>query len=79
MLESSVSSHLEWKHIWPKLAEYHLLIPDLPCHSKSRNVCKKEEYSVGLCANAVADMIREHAHDGRAHIVGVVSSFWIHF
>ncbi|KAI3394896.1 hypothetical protein diail_2131 [Diaporthe ilicicola] len=70
-LEILVSSHLEWKHIWPKLAEYHLLIPDLPCHSKSRNMCKKEEYSVGLCADVVAEMIRDHAHDKRAHLIGV--------
>lgn len=75
--ETLVSSHLEWKHIWPKLAEYHMLIPDLPCHSKSRNVCKKEEYSVGLCADLVAEMIREHAHDRRAHVVGVGTSGFI--
>lgn len=75
--EVLVSSHLEWQHIWPKLAEYHLLIPDLPCHSKSRNICKKENYSVGLCADLVADMIREHAHDGRAHLVGIGTSGFI--
>ncbi|KAK2600399.1 hypothetical protein N8I77_009936 [Diaporthe amygdali] len=49
----------------------------LPCHSKSRNVCKKEEYSVGLCADLVAEMIREHAHDRRAHVVGVGTSGFI--
>lgn len=75
--EDLVSSHLEWQQIWPKLAEYHLLMPDLPCHSKSRNICKKEDYSVGLCADLVADMIREHAHDGKAHLVGIGTSGFI--
>lgn len=52
-------------------------MPDLPCHSKSRNICKKEDYSVGLCADLVAEMIREHAHDGRAHLVGMGTSGFI--
>jgi pimeloyl-ACP methyl ester carboxylesterase len=77
ILKIVVSSHLEWKHIWPKLAEHHLLIPDLPCHSKSRNICKKEDYSLGLCADLVAEMIREHAHDGRAHVIGIGTSGFI--
>ena len=77
MPEILVSCHLEWKHIWPKLAEYHLLIPDLPCHSKSRNTCQKQDYSVGLCADLVAEMVRGHAHDGRAHVVGMGTSGFI--
>lgn len=59
--------------MWPKLPEYHLLIPDLPCHSKSKNVCRRDKFSIELCAEHVAAMIRSHAQDGRAHVVGLSS------
>lgn len=71
------SCHLEWKQVWPKLNEYHLLIPDLPCHSNSRGACRKDEFSLELCADLVADMIRTRAHDGRAHIVGLSTGGFI--
>lgn len=71
LLHILFSCHLEWKQVWPKLAEYHLLVPDLPCHSRSRGVCRKDEFSVELCADLVADLIRSRAHDGRAHVVGL--------
>lgn len=71
LLHGLFSSHLEWKHVWTKLPEYHLLIPDLPCHSKSRRLRKKQDFSLSLCADLVARMIRKHAHDGRAHVVGL--------
>lgn len=68
MLHVLLSSHLEWQHCWPKLSEYHLLIPDLPQHSRSRHV---KPFSFVLAADLVAQIIREHAHDGRAHLVGL--------
>ncbi|ROV91533.1 hypothetical protein VMCG_09468 [Cytospora schulzeri] len=77
LLHVLFSCHLEWKHVWPKLPEYHLLIPDLPCHSKSRHMCQKQDFSIGLCADLVAQLIREHAHDGRAHIVGLSTGGYV--
>ncbi|KAK6952768.1 hypothetical protein Daesc_005062 [Daldinia eschscholtzii] len=68
MLHVLTSSHLEWQHCWPKLSEYHLLIPDLPQHSRSRHI---GPFSFALAADLVAQVIREHAHDGRAHLVGI--------
>ncbi|KAI0005756.1 alpha/beta-hydrolase [Xylariaceae sp. FL0662B] len=67
LLHTFLSSHQEWQHVWPKLSEYHLLIPDLPEHSGSRHL---GPFSFALAADLVAAMIREHA-DGQAHIVGV--------
>ncbi|KAI1075977.1 alpha/beta-hydrolase [Whalleya microplaca] len=67
------SSHLEWRHVWPKLSEYHLLIPDLPGHSRSRHI---EPFSFALAADLIAQMIREHA-DGHAHIVGISTGGFI--
>lgn len=77
LLHILFSCHLEWKHIWLKLPEYHLLMPDLPCHSNSRGMCRKQDFSIGLCADLVAQMIREHAHDGRAHVVGLSTGGYI--
>lgn len=77
LLHVLFSCHLEWKHVWPKLPEYHLLIPDLPCHSNSRHICQRQDFSISLCADLVAQLIREHAHDGRAHIVGLSTGGYV--
>lgn len=71
LLHALYTSSLEWKQVCPKLHSYHLLVPDLPGHSRSRNVCRREDFTFELCADYIADMIRKHAHDGRAHIVGM--------
>lgn len=67
----------EWKEVLPKLPSYHLLVPDLPCHSGSRDVCRREDFSFEVCADYVADLIRTRAHDGRAHIVGISSGGFV--
>lgn len=77
LLHVLFSCHLEWKHVWPKLPEYHLLVPDLPCHSRSRHVCRRQDFSLGRCADLVAQMIRESAHDGRAHVVGLSTGGYV--
>ncbi|KAI1412815.1 alpha/beta-hydrolase [Hypoxylon sp. FL1857] len=74
MLHVLMSSHLEWSHCWPQLSEYHLLIPDLPQHSRSRHV---GPFSFALAADLIADIIREHAHDGRAHLVGLSTGGYV--
>lgn len=68
MLHLLFSSHLEWAHVLPKLTEYHLLVPDLPHHSRSRHI---KPFSFALAVEQVADMVRKHAHNGQAHIVGI--------
>ncbi|KAI0836927.1 alpha/beta-hydrolase [Hypoxylon sp. FL0890] len=74
MLHVLLSSHLEWAHCWPQLPEYHLIIPDLPQHSRSRHA---GPFSFALAADLVAELIREHAHDGRAHLVGLSTGGFI--
>ncbi|KAI0165266.1 alpha/beta-hydrolase [Hypoxylon sp. FL1284] len=68
LIHLGIASHLEWSHTWPKLSEYHLLIPDLPQHSRSRHI---KPFSFGLAAEHIANIIREHAQDKRAHLVGI--------
>ncbi|KAI0114619.1 alpha/beta-hydrolase [Hypoxylon sp. NC0597] len=74
MLHVLMSSHLEWAHCWPQLSEYHLLIPDLPQHSRSRHV---GPFSFAFAADLIAEMIRDNAHDGRAHLVGLSTGGFI--
>lgn len=74
MLHLLFSSHLEWVHVWPKLTEYHLLIPDLPHHSRSRHI---RPFSFALAVELIVDMVRNHAHNGRAHIVGMSTGGYI--
>ncbi|OTA96582.1 hypothetical protein M434DRAFT_48106, partial [Hypoxylon sp. CO27-5] len=74
MIHVLMSSHLEWAHCWTQLPEYHLLIPDLPQHSRSRHV---GPFSFAFAADLIAEMIRENAHDGRAHLVGLSTGGFI--
>ncbi|KAI1101612.1 alpha/beta-hydrolase [Jackrogersella minutella] len=68
MIHVLLSCNLEWAHCWSQITEYHLLVPDLPQHSRSRHV---GPFTFVLAADLIAEMIREHAHDGRAHLVGI--------
>lgn len=77
LLHILFSCGLEWKPVLPKLPSYHLLIPDLPCHSGSRDVCSREDFSFELCADHIAELIRARAHDGRAHLVGISSGGFV--
>ncbi|KAL4731544.1 hypothetical protein ACLX1H_000515 [Fusarium chlamydosporum] len=68
LIHGLFSCNLEWEHVVPFLGDYHLIIPDLPQHSKSKTV---GPWSLGLGADSVAHLIRTYAHNGKAHIVGL--------
>ncbi|KAH8170051.1 alpha/beta hydrolase fold domain-containing protein [Sarocladium implicatum] len=68
LLHGLFSCHLEWEHVIPSLADYHLIVPDLPQHSGSRHI---KPWSLDLAASSTAQLIRDHAHDGQAHLVGL--------
>jgi pimeloyl-ACP methyl ester carboxylesterase len=68
LLHGACSCHLEFVHIIPLLSDYHLLIPDLPGHSGSRDI---RPATMDNAAKHVECLIRSHAHDSRAHLVGV--------
>ncbi|KAI0538841.1 Alpha/Beta hydrolase protein [Xylaria digitata] len=63
-------SHLEFSLVAPHLTDYHLLLVDLPSHSCSR-ASDSGPFSLANCAARVASLIRKHAHNGRAHVVGL--------
>jgi pimeloyl-ACP methyl ester carboxylesterase len=49
-------------------AEYHCLAPDLPEHGRSTGIGSLTSENT---SRLVADLIREHAPSGRAHVVGL--------
>ncbi|KAF4957021.1 hypothetical protein FGADI_3435 [Fusarium gaditjirri] len=68
LLHGLFSCNLEWEHITPHLSDYHLIVPDLPKHSQSREI---GPWSIELAADSVAYLIRKHAHHSQAHVVGL--------
>lgn len=49
-------------------SEYHCLVPDLPEHGCSADV---KPFTIQGSAAMIAELIREKAHGGRAHVVGL--------
>lgn len=47
---------------------YHCLIPDLPEHGLSAEV---GPFTISDAASRIAELIRERAHGGRAHVIGL--------
>jgi pimeloyl-ACP methyl ester carboxylesterase len=68
LLHGFFACHLEWEYVVPHLSKYHLLVPDLPGHSGSRQI---QPLTLALAADKTADVIRNHARNGRAHVVGL--------
>jgi len=67
LLHGLSSSHLEFTPILPHLTEYHLLVPDLPAHSRSIH---HAPFIVPHAARLVASLIRARAHNRKCHLVG---------
>lgn len=57
-----------WDEQVKSFKDYHCIVPDLPEHGKSAEV---NPFSIHNAANMVIDLIRAHAHEGKAHLVGL--------
>lgn len=68
LLHGALSNHLEWDAVVSHLSGFHLLIPDLPQHSLSKDL---SPFSISFAADKTASLIEKHAHAGRAHLVGL--------
>ncbi|KAH6843207.1 Alpha/Beta hydrolase protein [Chaetomium sp. MPI-CAGE-AT-0009] len=68
LLHGGFTCHLEFALILPHLSDFHILLPDLPLHSASRHITPG---TTDHSAWHVAQLIRSHAHGGKAHVVGV--------
>lgn len=62
------SNHLEWEHVATHLTGYHLIVPDLTQHSRSKHI---QPLSFEHASDKVASLMAKHAHGGRAHMVGL--------
>ncbi|KAL2851172.1 Alpha/Beta hydrolase protein [Aspergillus pseudoustus] len=68
LVHGALVSGLYWDLVWPHLpSSYHLLVPDLPGHGQSRAITP---FSVDSSARLIANLIRAHAVNGVAHIIG---------
>jgi pimeloyl-ACP methyl ester carboxylesterase len=67
LIHGACCSGSNWDLVVPHLTTYHLIIPDLPGHRKSQHITP---FSVKYSALLLAQIIRKHAINGRAHIVG---------
>ncbi|PQK15671.1 hypothetical protein BB8028_0005g11830 [Beauveria bassiana] len=68
LLHGGFTCRLEFALVIPHLSDFHLLIPDLPLHSASRQI---KPGTIENSASLVAHFIGLHAHGGKAHVVGV--------
>ncbi|KAK4666523.1 hypothetical protein QC763_300960 [Podospora pseudopauciseta] len=70
LLHGLTSSHLEWSLVIPHLQpHYHLLLVDLPAHSRSSSL--PPPYTIPSMADQVASIIQSHARNSQAHVVGM--------
>lgn len=49
-------------------ADYHCLVPDVPEHGGSAGI---KPFTIQGSAEMIADIIRQKAHGGRAHVIGI--------
>ena len=68
LLHGGFTCRLEFALVLPHLSDFHVLLPDLPLHSASRHI---KPGTTDKSAWYVAQLIRSHAHGGKAHVVGV--------
>lgn len=58
--------------MWDKQVEafkdYHCIVPDLPEHGKSVEI---KPFTIKCAAEMIVDIIKNHAHGGKAHLVGL--------
>jgi pimeloyl-ACP methyl ester carboxylesterase len=57
-----------WEPVIQLLPDYHCLAPDQPETGGSREI---KPFSMGLAAQKTAELIRAHAHGGKAIVVGL--------
>ncbi|CAL5869823.1 uncharacterized protein PFLUO_LOCUS4053 [Penicillium psychrofluorescens] len=70
LIHGGFSSRKDWDLVVPLLTakDYHLLVPDLPSHGESVAI---QPFNVELAAELLLPLIKTHAYNGKAHIVGM--------
>jgi pimeloyl-ACP methyl ester carboxylesterase len=57
-----------WRPVVERISGYHCLVPDLPEHGRSLAVAP---FTIRDSAERLAALVRDRAHGGRAHVVGL--------
>lgn len=57
-----------WDKQLEAFSDYHCIIPDLPEHGKSAEI---KPFTIKSAAEMIIDIIKNHAHGGKAHLVGL--------
>jgi pimeloyl-ACP methyl ester carboxylesterase len=57
-----------WDEQLKAFHDYHCIVPDLPEHGQSMEL---KPFSISRTADMIKDIIQDHGHDGRAHLVGI--------
>ena len=57
-----------WNKQLDQFTDYHCLVPDLPEHGGSRNIIP---FTMKTAADKIIELIKERAHNKKAHIVGL--------
>lgn len=57
-----------WDRQLEAFNDYHCLVPDLPEHGKSIDI---KPFTMKGAAEMIVDIIRDQAHGGKAHLVGI--------
>ncbi len=57
-----------WDEQVDAFKDYHCIIPDLPEHGKSQDVIP---FTMENAAEMIIELIKNKAHDGKAHLVGI--------
>jgi pimeloyl-ACP methyl ester carboxylesterase len=81
LVHGGLSNHQEWVGVSKSvyMADYHLLIPDLPLHGNG--ISSKISFNIPDAAALLADLIEKHAKGGKAHVaalsLGGYTSFFL--
>jgi pimeloyl-ACP methyl ester carboxylesterase len=68
LIHGACVSSINWDLVVPHLPEtYQLLLPDLPGHGQSQDITP---FSPELSSKLIAQLIRTHAINGKAHVIG---------
>lgn len=57
-----------WNKQVESFSDYHCIVPDLPEHGKSAEI---KPFTMKGAAEMIINIIKNHAHDGKAHLVGL--------
>jgi pimeloyl-ACP methyl ester carboxylesterase len=70
LLHGAMTGATEWGLVLPHISkQYHILVPDIPLHNKSRNI--KLENPGRDTGNVLGNLIKISAKGGKAHVVGL--------